>query len=1155
MKKLIHLIETLVILLCGTITGHAAQIPDNGYLINVCGLHLGASAAGNAVLFDAADTSQRLAFTAVGDGYYTISANNKFLSMNGEWDMNFTTDQGDASRFSFEDNGVFVMVKCKGNNCYMAPDHAVDSAPVYSNKSSNNAMATWYIATEPDGRTGFSSIRYAVNPAIKRQTWEGWGFTLCWWANVIGNWDDTKIDELVSWLVDDLGVRIFRYNIGGGDDPNFSNCEEHHMISNSHNDCKGARAEMEGFLDKDGTYHWDRDQAQIKVMLKIKEKCPDAIFEAFANSAPYFMTNSGCVAGNDYASDGSGPMDNLNPAYYEAFANYLVEVMKHHRQAYGIEFRTLSPINEPRCWAWYRSGSQEGCRFTDQAASDFIRVLSPILKNSGLNTVLSGVEQSDISDAKKSLDFMHNNAVLPLFAQMNTHTYVADRRNRTQTGALSKAYGLRNWMSEVCFGTENVGGDVSAAIQSMVEDLRYLQPVAWVEWQYVERPAGEKNQHGWGVIGSDLYNGKQEYTRQKRYYFDKQLMNAFRPGCRFITSLNDQSVAALNAAGDELTLVVLNTANQPVKHWVDLSLFSWVDNHPTATRTSFAENCQPVTPPVVNDRVMAIDLPPFSVTTIRVKVSQNSALNNEIVDGAKYWIIPRNAETMAVNYGGRNVDIQPVAYDAGQTWTAHAHAYGSFSFSNDNGYYLTAKTGDYYLYATQEADKDLQWFYPTKVDDIYFKLRTDDSNRVLDLEKEEFSRGTRLGTYNDNGYAGNVHHHFLIVRQPEKPQNANVTFDTHDAIFRSKVGNEHSRRIYVSADGVDSPITFNVHSNVGQSAQQFTVEPASLAGSDYVTVTYRPQEGASHWAWISASAGSANVSYVDVHGDSYAEPELSLTGSTHFDVTALGPVTNGLTLNATGLIGRITGGTWGENYNLFSLGLPWDTQSTSAITFDNTATAWPSVVAFLYDPANPTVNLLADGGVMHRAADAVDGLYTIACPEFSAAKASTLRLRFSEADSRTVTDDIDLIPGAVYRATGRAAERMPHAVPALADISGAPLTLTYTPSADGNFSAYIWLKTAGRDHNLDVPISATATTAADDIAAEADAIAVSVHGRVITARSSRDITAMELYSVTGLSLIRGEGAELDAGTLPAGVYLLRVTADDGHAHLRKLVLR
>lgn len=1154
MKKLIHLIETLVILLCGTITGHAAQIPDNGYLINVCGLHLGASAAGNAVLFDAADTSQRLAFTAVGDGYYTISANNKFLSMNGEWDMNFTTDQGDASRFSFEDNGVFVMVKCKGNNCYMAPDHAVDSAPVYSNKSSNNAMATWYISADPDGRTSFTSVRYPVCPSIVRQTWEGWGFTLCWWANVIGKWDDAKIDQLVDWLVDDLGVRIFRYNIPGGDDPNFSNCPEHHMISNPNNDCKGARAEMEGFLDPDGTYHWDRDQAQIKVMLKIKEKCPDAIFEAFANSAPYFMTNSGCVSGNDFAADGSGPMDNLNPAYYEAFANYLIEVLKHHRQAYGIEFRTLSPINEPRVWAWYRGGSQEGCCFTDRSASDFIRVLSPILRSSGLPTVLSGIEQSNIADAKKSLDFMHDNGVLPLFAQMNTHTYVADRLSRTQTAALARAYSLRNWMSEVCFGTEDIAGDVATAIQSMVDDLRYLQPVAWVEWQYVEGPAGEKNQHGWGIVASDLYDGRQQYTRQKRYYFDKQLMTAFRPGCRFITSLNDQSVAALNPAGDELTLVVLNTTNQPQKHWVDLSAFTSVDAHPVATRTSIAENCQPVTPPVVNDRVMAIDLPPYSATTVRVRVS-TSGQTEKIVDGAKYWLIPRNAETLAVNYGGWNVDIQPLAYDPGQTWTAHAHDGGSFSFSNGNGYYLTAKTSDYYLYATQQADTDYQWFYPTPVDDIYLKLSTGEQGRVLDLERESFARGTRLGAYADNAYAANTHQHFLLVRQPDNPQNANVTFSTHDALFRAKVGDTHSRRIYLSADPVTSPITLAIHDDTGRSASQFSVEPSSLPSSGYVTVTYRPTgETASHWAWISASADGANVSYVDVHGDSYAEPRLSAEGNTHFSATQLGPVTNTLTLRAKGLIGRIEGGTWGQNWDLFSLTLPWDVKTYSTITFDNRLTQWADVTAFLYDPANPTVNLLPDGGIMHSDGT---GLFTIPLPSSNAAVASSGRakkIRFREADGRTITDDIDFIPGAVYRASGRAAQRFPHAVPALADVDDT-IDVTYTPQADGNFSAYIWLKTAGRDNNLDIPLSAVATTAADDIAAEADAIAVSVHGRVITARSSRDITAMELYSVTGLSLIRGEGAELDAGTLPAGVYLLRVTADDGHAHLRKLVLR
>lgn len=47
-------------------------------------------------------------------------------------------------------------------------------------------------------------------------------------------------------------------------------------------------------------------------MLKIKEKRPDAIFEAFSNSAPWWMTYSGCCAGNT-----SLFKDNLKPEYYD----------------------------------------------------------------------------------------------------------------------------------------------------------------------------------------------------------------------------------------------------------------------------------------------------------------------------------------------------------------------------------------------------------------------------------------------------------------------------------------------------------------------------------------------------------------------------------------------------------------------------------------------------------------------------------------------------------------------------------------------------------------------------------------------------------------------------------------------------------------------
>ena len=87
---------------------------------------------------------------------------------------------------------------------------------------------------------------FALCPADTTSTFEGWGISLCWWARMCGEWSDDKIDQLVDWLVspDKLNFRIFRYNIGGGEDPLNRNCQPHHMGKG-----KGLRAEMEGFKD------------------------------------------------------------------------------------------------------------------------------------------------------------------------------------------------------------------------------------------------------------------------------------------------------------------------------------------------------------------------------------------------------------------------------------------------------------------------------------------------------------------------------------------------------------------------------------------------------------------------------------------------------------------------------------------------------------------------------------------------------------------------------------------------------------------------------------------------------------------------------------------------------------------------------------------
>ena len=80
-----------------------------------------------------------------------------------------------------------------------------------------------------------------IDPTLRYQKLEGWGSSLCWWAAQVGNWDEKKVDEIVDLITspDKLNMNIFRYNIGGGDDPAHA---DGHMVKG-----KGKRAEMERF--------------------------------------------------------------------------------------------------------------------------------------------------------------------------------------------------------------------------------------------------------------------------------------------------------------------------------------------------------------------------------------------------------------------------------------------------------------------------------------------------------------------------------------------------------------------------------------------------------------------------------------------------------------------------------------------------------------------------------------------------------------------------------------------------------------------------------------------------------------------------------------------------------------------------------------------
>ena len=431
-----HMKITYLSLLCAVICLTASAQNEKKYLVHSSTNVIGCNTENRAVLMSPTSSSiLPLTLIPQSDGTMVLALEGTttlYLSLGTTdgWSTYFLSDANDRrAHYKLEQRDGYTLLRNSYTGKYLGTDANTTGSHVYSDKDGSDVKHLWLLSETPKVTLPVDTLRYVASASSRRQQVDGWGVSLCWWANMCGKWSDTNVTQLVKWLVspNGLNMNVFRYNIGGGDDPAWTHCEEHHMGQG-----KGLRAEMEGFQDeRGGEFHWERDQAQRKVMLKIKELRPDAVFEAFSNSAPWWMTKSGCVAG--YTNAGQ---DNLKEDYYEDFARYLVEVCKHYRDEYGIEFKTLEPFNEALTSYWGCSGGQEGCHFDTQSQVNFLKVLSPILKESGLNTIISASDETSTTHSLQAWNAYQQQNVLSLIDQWNTHTYSATNVERAQLGSL-----------------------------------------------------------------------------------------------------------------------------------------------------------------------------------------------------------------------------------------------------------------------------------------------------------------------------------------------------------------------------------------------------------------------------------------------------------------------------------------------------------------------------------------------------------------------------------------------------------------------------------------------------------------------------------------------------------------------------------------------
>lgn len=421
--------------------------------------------------------------------------------------------------------------------------------------------------TLSESGTSLSRTDIAIDPQVKGQAIEGWGASLCWWANIMGGFSDAKIKTICDWITDPvngLNMNIFRFNIGGGDDPT-----HHHMRSDG-GDMPGYKASATA------PYDWKQDQNQRKIIQQLiasriaKAGVNDIQIVGFSNSPPWWMTRSGCSAGSV-----EGNVGNLRSDMFDDFADYLTEVTKYYHDSLGITFNYIEPFNEPDGGWWKAFGGQEGCFFSNADQITMIRELyKKLVEKQMLSWCrITANDANNFDNGYNSLlAYQGAGDIVSKIDMVSVHTYGGS--NRSMLNTWTKNNQKKLWQSES--GPISVGGTNEHQIMVMADriitDLKDMKCTAWCDWQI--GGTGGFDNNPWGLIISDYNDPYNPLARNINFYIRAQYTRYIKQGYVIIGNSLSNALTALSPDGKQLVVVINNQDTYTKKYTIDLSKFT-----------------------------------------------------------------------------------------------------------------------------------------------------------------------------------------------------------------------------------------------------------------------------------------------------------------------------------------------------------------------------------------------------------------------------------------------------------------------------------------------------------------------------------------------------------------------------------------------------
>lgn len=401
-------------------------------------------------------------------------------------------------------------------------------------------------------------MKITMNKSKKYQTFEGFGASGAWWAQLAGGWNKTdpesgmpvrdRISQLLYSKTEGIGLRTYRYNIGGG------------SVESGKGDFSDPDRRAECFENDKGEYDFTKDANAVYMMRQAAKDGADEII-LFVNSPIERLTKNNKA----HLDKNKVFRTNLSRKNYGAFAKYILDVTEHFVKE-GLPVRYLSPVNEP-LWIW--NGGQEGCHYSPYQAGKVMQCVAREMRKRKIldSVMLSGVENGDIRWFNKSYtrEMLRHKDVRECVDSVDVHSYFLHSPLPFTNNRPAFLRRYRKWMdrrypdvpvkmSEWCHMNGGKDTGMVSALETakvIFEDISILNVTSWQHWI-----ACSRYDYCDGLIYIDPE--KQSFEMTKRYYVTGNFSKYIPYGAvRFEVKTDDSDIMALGFEKDDKTVIII----------------------------------------------------------------------------------------------------------------------------------------------------------------------------------------------------------------------------------------------------------------------------------------------------------------------------------------------------------------------------------------------------------------------------------------------------------------------------------------------------------------------------------------------------------------------------------------------------------------------